>query len=133
MELFSFWVVSPADGQQGKPEPIKITFFENGDLNVISLAEDPEFRGAYKLPCGSYSYSGDTLKVSEENLGKICTLARYEDEAQYYSGLLASDLITDREWGLFYANPIAWKSLPVVAVTFGEDSGERSGGEGRGI
>ena len=64
MELCSFWVISPADGQEGKPEPVKLTFFENGDLSLVSLCEDPEYRGAYMLTCGSYSYTGETLKVS---------------------------------------------------------------------
>lgn len=120
MELCSFWVINPADGQEGKPEPVKLVLFENGDLNVISLCEDPEFRGAYRLPAGSYAYSGETLAVAEENLGKIVTLASGEvDEERYYSDLVGAGLINDREWGLFYANPAAWKSLRIVVINFG--------------
>lgn len=120
MELCSFWIINPADGQNGKPEPVKIVFMENGDLNVISLCEDPEYRGAYKLPAGSYAYSGETLTVSEENLDKIITLASGDmDEGMYYSELVSAGLINDREWGLFYANPAAWKSLRIIVITFG--------------
>ena len=122
MELCSFWVINPADGQEGKPEPVKITFFDNGDVNIVSLAEDPDYRGAYKLPCGSYSYSGGTLSVSEENVGKIIRLAtRTEQDSEFLTELYAQGLINDREWDLFYANPPAWKSLKIVVINFGKD------------
>ncbi len=122
MELYSFWVVNPADGQEGRPEPVKLVFFENGDINVISLSEDPEYQGAYKLPSGSYSYSGETLTVPEDRLSKIVPLTRGSaDESEYRSELLSAALINDREWDLFYANPRAWKSLRIVAITFGDN------------
>lgn len=122
MELFSFWVINPADGQEGKPEPVKLVFFENGDINVISLSEDPDFRGAYKLPAGSYAYSGETLTVAEKNLSKIVTLAKGSvEEGEFYSILMKAGLLNDREWGMFYANPIAWKSLRLVAIVFGNE------------
>jgi hypothetical protein len=122
MELCSFWVINPADGQEGKPEPVKLVFFENGDLNVISLSEDPEYRGAYKLPAGSYAYSGETLVVTGEKMGKIVPLVRGNvGEGDFYSELLAAGLLNDREWDLFYANPAAWKSLRIVIITFGDD------------
>lgn len=121
MELYSFWAVNPADGQDGKPEPVKLVFFENGDVQVISLSEEPDYRGAFKLPSGSYSYSGETLTVSEENLGKIVPLARRTDsEEEYRSELLSLGVINDREWDLFYASPRSWKSLRIIVVTFGD-------------
>lgn len=122
MELCSFWVINPADGQEGKPEPVKIVFFENGDINVISLSEDPEYRGAYKLPAGSYAYTGETIIVAGENLGKIVTLVfGNAEEGEFYSGLIKAGLVTDMEWGMFYANPIAWKSLRLIVITFGNE------------
>ncbi len=122
MELCRFWVVSPADGETGKPEPIKLIFFENGDIDIISLSDDPEYRGAYKLPSGSYYYSGAALKVPEENLGRIIPLvSSAEDEAVYRSSLFSSDLLNQQEWELFYNNRTAWNSLRILAVTFGED------------
>ncbi len=122
MELCRFWVVSPADGETGKPEPIKLVFFENGDIDVISLSDDPEFRGAYKLPSGSYYYSGDTLKVPEENLSRVVPLVpRAEDEACYRSSLFSAGLLNQQEWELFYNNRAAWKSLRIMAVIFGEE------------
>lgn len=121
MELFSFWAVNPADGQDGKPEPVKLVFFENGDIQLISLSEEPDYRGAFKLPSGSYSYSGATLTVSEENLGKIASLAhRTGSEEEYRAELLSKGLINDREWDLFYASPRAWKSLRIIVVNFGD-------------
>jgi hypothetical protein len=122
MELCSFWVVSPADGQKGSPEPVKLVFFENGDINVISLSEECEFRGAYRLPVGSYSYTGDALMVSNENFNKIRTLVKGSlDEGEYRSQVLSEGLVTDMEWGLFYASPAAWKSLRIVVITFGDE------------
>ena len=121
MELFSFWAVNPADGQDGKPEPVKLAFFENGDIQLVSLSVDPEYRGAYKLPSGSYSYSGETLTVSEEDLGKIVPLARRTgSEEDYRAELLSAGLINDREWDLFYDSPRAWKSLRIIVVSFGD-------------
>ncbi|MDT3700731.1 MAG: hypothetical protein RO469_15075 [Thermincola sp.] len=124
MELCSFWAINPADGQDSIPEPVKLIFDENGDITIISLSEDPEFRGAYKLPVGFYSYSGNTLSVNEESLGKITPLtARRENENpdEFRSALYSQGLINDREWDLFYANPTAWKSLRIVIVTFGDE------------
>lgn len=120
MELFSFWVINPADGQDGKPEPVKISFFENGDINIISLSGEPDFWGAYKMPCGSYSYTGDTLTVSEENLAKVVLLIpQTQDIGRFQEGLFVSGLINQREWDLFYENKAAWKSLRIVAIKFG--------------
>ena len=124
MELYSFWVINPADGQEGKPEPVKLIFDENGDITLISLAEEPDYRGAYKLPAGFYSYSGNTLSVSEENLGKIISLTsrgENENENGFRSALYSLSLLNDREWDLFYANPIAWKSLRIVIISFGDE------------
>lgn len=121
MELYSFWAINPADGQDGKPEPVKLAFFENGDIQLVSLSEEPDYRGAFKLPSGSYSYSGDILTVSEENLGKIVPLTpRTGSEEEYRSELLSRSLINDREWDLFYDNPRAWKSLRIIVVSFGD-------------
>jgi len=39
----------------------------------------------------------------------------------FYSNLLKSGLLNGREWNMFYANPVAWKSLRLVAITFGEE------------
>lgn len=124
MELCSFWVINPADGQEGKPEPVKLIFDENGDITLISLAEDPDYRGAYKLPVGFYSYTGNTLSVSQENMGKIIPLTaprENENENDYRSGLYSLSLINDREWDFFYANPAAWKSLRIMIITFGDE------------
>lgn len=122
MELCSFWVINPADGQDGRPEPVKLVFFENGDMQVISLAEDPDYQGAFKLPVGSYSYSGSTLLVTEENLNKVVPLVRGAgNEIEYRAQLLEQHLINDREWELFYANPAAWKALRIVIINFGEN------------
>lgn len=124
MELCSFWVINPADGQEGKPEPVKLIFDENGDITLISLSEDPEYRGVYKLPAGFYSYSGNTLSVSEENLGKIIPLTaprENENESGFRSALYSLNLINDREWDFFYANPVAWKSLRIVIINFGDE------------
>jgi len=122
MELCSFWVINPADGQLGKPEPVKLVFFENGDTSVISLSEDPEYRGAFRLPCGSYSYSGDSLVVSEENLGKIVPLVYGADDlAEFRANLYEKGLVNDREWDLFYASPAAWKNLRILVVSFGDE------------
>ena len=121
MELFSFWAINPADGAEGKAEPVKLVFFENGDMDVISLSDDPEYQGAYKLPSGCYYYSGDTLKVPEENLTKIISLVpRAVDEDSYRSSLFLSGFINAPEWDLFYNNKAAWKSLRIVVITFGE-------------
>ncbi|MHB9095881.1 MAG: hypothetical protein ACYC21_14540 [Eubacteriales bacterium] len=122
MELCSFWVINPADGREGKPEPIKLTFFENGDIYLVSIAEDPSYRGAYKLPAGSYSYTGETLLVSEENLDKIVPLAAStQDVTEFQANLYSSGLVNDREWDLFYATPSAWKSLRIIVVKFGDE------------
>ncbi|HWI54703.1 MAG TPA: hypothetical protein VNT57_03355 [Desulfobacteria bacterium] len=121
MELYSFWVINPADGQDGRPEPVKLVFFENGDMQVISLSEDPDYQGAYRLPSGSYSYSGETLTVQEENLSKLVPLTRSANESEYKSELFSAGLINDREWDLFYGNPRAWKALRIVAITFGDN------------
>ena len=124
MELCSFWVINPADGQEGKPEPVKLIFDENGDITLISLSEDPEYRGAYKLPTGFYSYSGNTLSVSEENLGKIVPLTALrenENESGFRSALNSLNLMNDREWDFFYANSAAWKSLRIVIINFGDE------------
>lgn len=124
MELYSFWVINPADGQEGKPEPVKLIFYENGDIALISLAEDPDYRGAYKLPAGFYSYSGNTLTVSETNLGKIISLTARRDNENpddFRSSLLFMKLLNDREWDLFYGNPAAWKSLRIVVINFGDE------------
>lgn len=122
MELCSFWAINPADGQEGKPEPVKVVFFENGDLNVISLSEEPDYRGAYKLPSGSYFYSGELVNVADENLGKIKTLVSGNiDVDDFYSSLIRAGLVTDREWDMFYANPAAWKSLRIIAISFGSE------------
>lgn len=124
MELYSFWVINPADGQEGKPEPVKLIFDDTGDITLISLSEEPDYRGAYKLPAGFYSYSGDALSVSEEYLGKIISLtARHENEneSDFRSVLYSLNLLNDREWDLFYANPIAWKSLRIVIINFGDE------------
>lgn len=122
MELCSFWVINPADGQGGKPEPIKLTFFENGDINLVSLSQDEEYRGAYRLPSGSYSYKGDALMVSEDQLNRIVSLvSRTSDEDEFRSSLNAAQLINDREWNMFYANPSAWKNLRLVVISFGDE------------
>lgn len=123
MELCSFWIINPADGQDGRPEPIKLVFFEDGSIELISISEDPEYRGAYKLPAGSYYYSGETLKVPEEKLDKIITLiSAGGDERDFKLKLYELGLINDQEWMMFYGNPRAWKTLRMVAVNFGEDS-----------
>jgi len=124
MELCSFWVINPADGQEGKAEPVKLIFDDTGDITLISLSEDPEYRGAYKLPVGFYSYTGNTLSVSEEFLGKIISLtARRENENEddYRSALYSLNLLNDREWDLFYASRTAWKSLRIVIISFGDE------------
>lgn len=124
MELCSFWVINPADGQEGKPEPVKLIFYENGDITLISLAEDSDYRGAYKLPVGFYSYTGNTLSVSEEYLNKIIPLTaprENENESDFRSALYSLKLINDREWDFFYANPAAWKSLRIVIISFGDE------------
>lgn len=122
MELISFWVVNPADGQNGIPEPVKLILMENGDIELVSLSEEPDYRGAYKLPCGSYAYSGESIKVSGENLGKIMTVVPgLEDDAEYRSRLYSAGLVNDREWDLFFANRPAWKSLRLVAIAFGDE------------
>lgn len=124
MELCSFWVINPADGQEGKPEPVKLIFYENGDITLVSLAEDPDYRGAYKLPAGFYLYSGNTLTVSEENLGKIISLTacrENENDDEFRSALYSMQLLNDREWEFFYANPAAWKSLRIVVISFGDE------------
>lgn len=121
MELCSFWVISPADGQEGKPEPVKLTFFENGDIRLVSICEDPDFRGAYLLPCGSYNYKGDILEVSDENLGRIKPLVpQHDNGSAFLDDLVRSGLLSEREWNLFYANPPAWKPLRIVPVVFGD-------------
>lgn len=122
MELCSFWVINPAEGQDGKPEPVKLVFFENGDVDVISISVDWNYRGAYKLPAGSYAYSGETLKVSGDNLGEIISLtSSMEIEEEYRAELLDKQLLNVREWDLFFANPVAWKSLRIVVITFGDE------------
>lgn len=122
MEIYSFWIINPADGQDGRPEPVKLVLFENGDMQVVSLSEDPEYRGGYKLPSGSYSYTGETLTVAEGNLSKIVPLTRgTADDSEYRSDLMSAGLINDREWDLFYGNPRAWKSLRIVAIDFGDN------------
>lgn len=124
MELCSFWVINPAEGQEGKPEPVKLIFDDNGDITLISLAEDLDYRGAYKLPVGFYSYSGNALSVSEENLGKIIPLTarrENENESDFRSALYSLNLLNDREWDLFYANPAAWKSLRILIISFGDE------------
>ncbi len=121
MELCSFWVINPAEGQDCVPEPVKLVFYENGDLDVISISEDPDSRGAFRLPCGGYSYTGDALNVSGDKLGRIGRLVKVsEDDSKFRASLFEAGVLNDQEWSLFYANPRAWKNLRIVAITFGD-------------